>query len=203
MRMRMMVLTLFALVTAGASTMSGQARPQRSGQMAPRTQAERDTLEQQVRRRMGQILKTQLRLTDDQMQRLQATNLRFEARRRALLQAERDVRLELRAAMRGADSARTSGEEAPRDAARDATIARLLDRMIAVQRDRVDLLEEEQRELAAFLTPEQRARYFGMEEQIRRRMTEMRDDDRRRPAPVSPGRGGVRRPGGRPPVDGS
>ena len=39
---------------------------------------------------------------------------------------------------------------------------------------RVDLLESEQRELARFLNPTQRARLLGMQEQMRRNAMEMR-----------------------------
>jgi hypothetical protein len=49
-----------------------------------------------------------------------------------------------------------------------------MDRAIRVQRSRLDLLETEQRELSAFLTPTQRAKYMGMQEQLRRRADEMR-----------------------------
>jgi len=41
--------------------------------------------------------------------------------------------------------------------------------MIEVQRARVLLLETEQQELTAFLTPLQRAKYLGIEEQMRMR----------------------------------
>lgn len=155
---------------------------------SPPPSAERDSLERRVRVRMSQILKTQLGLSDDQMRKLQAANGRFEVRRRELFQQERNVRSELREAMRTGDTTD------------NATISSLLDRMIAVQRQRVDLMESEQRELATFLTPIQRARYFGMEEQIRRRVMEMRDGDRqgqpqRRPGPPGgPQRGDGKRP---------
>lgn len=158
-------------------------RPTRSAQPVP--SAERDSLEGRVRQRMSHVLKTQLGLTDDQMRRLQSANGRFEVRRRELVQQERDVRSELRLAMR------------PNAAADSAAVSTLLDRMIAVQRQRVELMETEQRELATFLTPLQRARYFGMEEQIRRRVMEMREngrDGQRRPGPPNAPRGDGRRP---------
>lgn len=50
----------------------------------------------------------------------------------------------------------------------------LLDDMLRLQRQRFVLHEDEQRELALFLTPVQRAKYFGLQEQMRRRMEEMR-----------------------------
>ena len=45
---------------------------------------ERDALEARVRSRMGQMLKTQLGLSDDQVRRLQSTNQRFAGQRREL-----------------------------------------------------------------------------------------------------------------------
>ncbi len=52
-------------------------------------------------------------------------------------------------------------------------VAGLLDQMLRLQRQRLDLVESEQRELAKFLTPVQRARYFGLQNQMRRRMQEL------------------------------
>lgn len=122
----------------------------------------RDSLEARVRARMAMMLRTQVGLDDEQIRRLQATNRRFEGQRRELFNQERRVRAELRAALEA-------------DSARDARIAPLLDRTIQLQRQRLDLLEAEQKELATFMTPTQRARLYGMEEQMRRRMQEMRD----------------------------
>lgn len=148
--------------------------------------ARRDSLETRVRARMAMMLRTQVGLNDEQITRLQAVNRRFEGQRRTLFEQERRVRSELRAAL-GADSAQ------------DARIAPLLDRTIQLQRDRLDLLEAEQKELATFLTPTQRARLYGMEEQMRRRMQEMRDarpSDGRRGPPGDARPGTPRRPPG-------
>jgi hypothetical protein len=145
----------------------------------PAPAAERDSLEARVRARMGQMLKTQLGLSDEQVRRLQATNQRFAGPRRQLIGEERQVRGDLRRALeRGGDTTVVGG---------------LLDRVLDLERRRLALAEEEQRELATFLSPVQRARLFGMEEQLRRRMMEMRQDrqdDGRRPS---------RRPDGPPP----
>jgi len=81
----------------------------------------------------------------------------LEPRRRALVAEERAVRAALRAQIAAGDSAR------------DAELTSLLNRMIEVQRARVLLLETEQQELTAFLTPLQRAKYLGIEEQMRMR----------------------------------
>ena len=143
----------------------------------------RDSLEARVRQRMGQILRTQLGLTDDQMRQLRASNRRFQEQKRALVEQEREVRMGLRDEIESGDTTRS------------AQISSLLDRMLVVQRKRVELMEAEQKDLATFLTPLQRARYFGMEEQINRRMTEMRDQGMRGAPPPGarrPPAGGVR-----------
>lgn len=177
MRIRTNVMhALTCCVLALAAMSAGAQEPG-----GPPPSAERDSLEARVRLRMAQVVKRQLGLTDDQMRKLGETNRRFEVQRRELLSRERDVRMDLRDEMESGDTTR------------QAQVSRLLDQMLQLQRQRVDQLESEQKELAAFLTPIQRAKYFAMEEQIRRRVMEMREDGMRPPA------GGVRRPpGGQP-----
>lgn len=182
MRARLMTIlvpAVFAAITLVPTPSAGQGVPrgERRAPHEPASAQQRDSLEQRVRLRVAHMLRTQLGLTDEQMRRLQETNTRIEAQRRALFQQERDVRGQLRAAMRAQDTTR------------GAEVSGLLERMIQVQRQRVDLLESEQKELATFLTPMQRARYYGMEEQIRRRVMEMRDNDRERGPAGRPGQG--------------
>ncbi|MEX2181007.1 MAG: hypothetical protein WD771_03140 [Gemmatimonadaceae bacterium] len=181
-------------VSGGGRALVAQDRPQPRDREQRAEAARRDSLEVRVRDRMGQMLTTQLGLSDDQVRRLQATNRQFEGQRRALFAEERNARMRLREELQRGDSTR------------QAEVATLLDGMMQVQRKRLDLIEAEQKELATFLTPVQRARLFGMEEQIRQRMMEMRD--RRAPGmQAAPGRrppvgrqppGGVRRPQPRP-----
>ncbi len=151
---------------------------------------QRDSLEFMVRQRMAQVVRVQLGLNDDQMRQLAATNRRFERQRISLVTQEREVRLGLRDELESGDTTRS------------VQVAALLDRMLAIQRQRLSLLEDEQKELATFLTPVQRARYFGMEEQVRRRVMEMREQGMRRGADVGrrapgppPNRGARRPPG--------
>jgi protein CpxP len=173
------------LVLGLASTAMAQDGP------PPPPPGDRDSLELQVRRRMTEVLRTQVGLRDDQMARLAATNRRFERQRIALFAQEREVRMSLRQEIESGDTTRS------------AQVSALLDRMLALQRQRLELVEAEQRELATFMTPIQRARYFGIEEQIRRRVIEMREqqmrrgggDGPRRPGSPAPSRG-VRRPPG-------
>ena len=177
----LVVLLAVLLAVLPAGSLGAQGRLESRVQGGPPPGTGRDSLEARVRVRMGQMVRTQLGLTDPQMRQLMASNRRFEVRRRELLEQEREVRNGLR------------DELASRDTTRNAQVGVLLERMLSVQRQRIELLEAEQKDLAAFLTPIQRARYFGIEEQVRRRVEEMNDqgvrDGRMRQPPP-----GVRRP---------
>jgi Spy/CpxP family protein refolding chaperone len=107
-----------------------------------------------TRRRVG--------LTDTQMNQLVPVNRRFETQRRALQRDERQTRLALRDAMRDSTQADQS------------KISGYLDQLVQLQRQRVELFAQEQRDLAQFMTPLQRARYTALQEQVRRRVEQMR-----------------------------
>lgn len=170
------------LVLSGAGVLSAQTpavarRQARQAQTPDSLRPNRANLEEQVRERMAQVTKQRLGASDEQMVKLQATNRKFDDMRRTLVQQERDVRMSLRDEMLRPDSAR------------QGQVAALLDRVIKTQRQRVDIQEQEQKELANFLTPLQRAKYFALEQQIRQRVTQMRQQ-------LQQGRGGrLGRPG--------
>ncbi|MGI9078057.1 MAG: hypothetical protein ACR2G6_12130 [Gemmatimonadaceae bacterium] len=134
-------------------------RPQGAGR-----EVGREALEQRVRERMAQVVKQRVGVTDAQMEKIGATNRKFEEQRRLLVAQERDIRMGVREEVLAGDKA---------DQGR---VARLLDQMVKVQRERLSLLEQEQRDLASFLTPVQRAKYMAVQEQIRIRMDEMRQN---------------------------
>lgn len=152
---RILVLTLAALLALplGAALAQGREAP------AP---GRGDTAERKVRQAFARRVQQVLGASDEQMRRLAPINRRFENERRALLLEERGVRGELRQALRGA----TPDE---------AKVGQLLDRLFASQRRRLELVEEEQRELSAVLTPTQRARYLVLQQEVRRRVEGMRD----------------------------
>lgn len=143
----------------------------------------RESLEARVRSRMTQVVRAQLGLTDDQARRLAATNQRLDVRRRALVNQEREARASLRVQLDRGDSANA------------AQVSTLLDRMLQLQRSRLVLMEEEQRELATFLTPVQRARFLGLQEQVRQRIEGMQLSPGGRP-----GQSGAGASRGRPPM---
>ena len=148
----------------------------------PAAQIDRAQLEQQVRARVYRALKEQVGLTETQIGRVEDVNRRIEVRRGALEAQERQARVVLRDEM-------TLG-----DSSRNAAIGQELERLFKAQRERVLLNEEEQKELAQFLTPLQRARYFSIEEVIRRRVRQMMQQ-----SADSAGSGRVGRPGLGPP----
>jgi hypothetical protein len=159
---------LLLIVSFLALSTSGEA--QRPGpDSAP---ARRQALEQRLRQRMASVVQERLRLNDDQMRRLGEVNRDIEGQRRLLHQQEREARIGLRAeVMRG-------------DSANQDRVSRFVDQLIDVQRRRIELLSREQRALAEFMTPVQRAKYLALQDQLRRRMEEMRG---------RPGRGPQRR----------
>jgi len=143
------------LVVSPVSTMAAQ-RGDRAGRM------NREQLEQRFRMRLANLLKTQLGLTDEGMRQLSDVNQRFDLQRRDMNRREIITRRALRDEVLKLDSA---------DAGR---VEQLLTDQFKIERERIDLTEAEQRELSKFLTPVQRARYLGVQEQIRREMDQLR-----------------------------
>ena len=129
----------------------------------PRNAPPRSELEQRVRERTAQIVRRRLELNDDQMARLQAVNRQFDRQRIAHAGEERCTAQALRAELKAGT------------AANQQKVGSLLDQMIRLQRQRLDMIESEQRELAKFMTPVQRAKYFGLQTEIRSRMQQLRD----------------------------
>ncbi|MEO8560693.1 MAG: hypothetical protein ABI601_01370 [bacterium] len=130
----------------------------------------RQQLEQRLRTGMARVVKQRIGLTDDQMSRLRVASTRYDARRRDLVREERQRRKDLRAqvlAGQGADQAQ---------------VAASLDALLQIQKQRIDLQIEEQRQLAEFMSPTQRARYAALQEQIRRRVESMRTGTTQTPA---------------------
>jgi hypothetical protein len=52
-------------------------------------------------------------------------------------------------------------------------VSTLLDTSLQLQKQRIALVEEEQKDLARFMTPVQRARYIALQQQFRRRAQEL------------------------------
>ena len=146
---------ILAASPAGAQRVSGV-------QAQPGVPAQGPALERQFRERFAEVVKRRLNLDEAQMQQLGRVNDRFERDRVMLLRNERRTRQALRAEVLAGDSADQK------------KVAGLLDELLTIQRRRLDLTESEQRELAAFLTPTQRAKYFGIQDELRQRLEHLR-----------------------------
>jgi periplasmic protein CpxP/Spy len=137
---------------------------------------QRQMLEQRLRERTGEVVQRRLGLSDTQMRQLQSANQQFEARRSQLLTREREIRRSLRSEL-------MLGEKANQN-----KVGQLLDETFNIERQRLDLVQSEQRELAKFLTPVQRAKLFGLQNEMRRRTQELRkrQGERKRPMRNAP-----------------
>ncbi len=175
-----------ALVASLASALPAQ-QPPPGGQPQPMAPGNRELLQQRIGERIGQMVRQRLGLTEAQMQKLQAANQKYEGRRRLLVDQERDIRMGVRDEMLRGDSANQQ------------RVGDYLDRMLKLQHQRIDLMEAEQKELSAFMTPTQRAQYFAMQDQMRKRVEDFRRQaaergGRRQMGPDGPGPEGQNRP---------
>lgn len=133
--------------------------------------AQRQRLENQLRQALARAVRERLNLTDQQAVKLMDVNRKFSEDRLKLARDEVRIRRELRQSIASGDSSRSPAT------------ARLLDELLDAQRQRVELQQKEQAALGEFLTPEQRVRYVGMMEQLRRRIQQRADSGRADGAP--------------------
>lgn len=147
---------------AEGAAQRGDRQGDRGGMRQGGGRMNRGEMEQRFRQRLSNLLRTQLGLNDEQMRQLSEVNQRFDTQRRDMLRREMMTRRSLRE------------EVLKHDSANAGRIEQLLTEQFRIERERIDLTEAEQRELARFLTPMQRARYLGVQEQIRREMESIR-----------------------------
>jgi len=149
-----LLLTTLALALSGAAV---SAQPV----TAPATKANRPALEQQFRERVAKLTQDRVGLTDAQMAQLGQSNARFAPQLAQVAAQERETRRQLRQEM-------TAGGQPNQQKVSD-----LLDAAIRLQKQRISIVEAEQKELARFMTPVQRARYIALQQQFRRRAQEL------------------------------
>jgi Spy/CpxP family protein refolding chaperone len=147
-------------------------------------------MDRRLQERINQTIRQRLALSDEQFDKMREVASRIEEDRRSLRSEEMTTRFAMRQEL-------LAGEKA-----NDKRVSELLDQMARIDRRRLDLPEREQRDLAKFLTATQRARYIGMQEQLRREMQDLQrrrldrdsgDADRMRPGPRR-----LQRPPGKP-----
>lgn len=153
------------VVTAGSPiVVPAQGAPPRSNDRAavPRMNAQqREALKERFQQRIDAIIRERLRLTDEQQVKLREVASRAEESRRVLHREESALRMALRREMKTSDKAN------------EAKVGELLDQIPGLERRKLDLMESEQRELAKFLSPTQRAHYFGLQDELRRGMQDV------------------------------
>ncbi len=143
---------------------AGQADDERARQTP--AFAERMRVENALRQALARAVRERLSLNDQQATRLMDVNRKFSEDRLKLAREEMRIRRDLRQSV-------ASG-----DASRSPATAALLDDLLDTQRQRLELQQKEQDELSTFLTPDQRVRYLGMMEQLRRRIQQRADSAR-------------------------
>lgn len=138
----------------------------------------RAALEQKFHQQSATLAKQKLGLTDAQLAQLEQTNARFAPQMNQLLAQERDTRRQLRVEM-------TRGNQANQQHVSD-----LLDNSIQLQKQRIALVEAEQKDLARFLSPTQRAGYIALQAQFRMRAQELTRQNGQRKMLGGNGQGG-------------
>lgn len=156
------------LVAAAIVLSAANATAQPAGALAPG----RPALEQRLRQKMAMVTQQRLGLTDAQMKQLEQSNSRFTPQLTRLIASERETRQQLRFEL----TSPTPNQQHVSD---------LIDQTISLQKQRVSIVEAEQKDLARFMTPVQRAQYVALQAEFRRRAQEM--------ARQNAGKGGFKR----------
>ncbi|HEY0528589.1 MAG TPA: hypothetical protein VGD02_07155 [Gemmatimonadaceae bacterium] len=121
---------------------------------------DRATLEQQLRVRTANVLQKRLGLSSGQMDKLEQSNRKFAPQLARVAAQERDTRKQLRGEMQSP----TPNQQRVSD---------LLNTSLQLQRQRLDLVDAEQKDLSGFMTPVQRAGYLAFQIQLRRRAEQL------------------------------
>jgi len=164
-----------ALPTIGAAQGGGRVvpppvrRPAARAALKAERQAQKDSnqpplgeralLQRQVRQAWAGAVRRQLNLNNEQMRTLNQVNTKYDRQRAEIQRDERQARLGLKAAMEDTASAD-----------QNARIEQQMNVLVQAQRRRADLFEAEQKELSGFLTPLQRARFTGLQENLARQL---------------------------------
>jgi hypothetical protein len=160
-------LAAVAALLFGAALPAFTQRPNRGGGMGGRGQGgvpdqQRSDLEDEVRRMFARAVRERVGLSDDQMVKLGPITRKFEEQRRETQRDERDVRTKLQGlVMVNSES----------DSVR---IRQMIAQMSDLRRRRFQIDEAEQKDLAGIMTPLQLAKFMAIQEQVRRRLEQMR-----------------------------
>lgn len=125
--------------------------------------AKSDSLRHRIEERFASRVQSELGLTNEQTAKLRATSRQFGARRGELHARHQQLREAL------------SRQLKPGVAANQDSVAKLTDAMIELRISSAQATRDEMREVAKFLTPVQRARFFVMRDRLHHRMKEARE----------------------------
>src|SRR2546428_2853894 len=128
----------------------------------PQDTAEAARLRQQIEQRFHQIVRDRLALTDDQDAKLRTTQEKFGAQRRELMREQADHRQALNRQMLPGVAANADSVQLHLQG-----IQRNQERLLRLQQD-------EDREMAGYLTPVQRAQYQMLRDRLANRLSELR-----------------------------
>jgi Spy/CpxP family protein refolding chaperone len=142
------------------------AAQQRDTARAQGDTAEAGRLRREIEQRFSNRVQQQLNLTPDQTTKLRATQERFGTRRRSLMQQQMERRHAI------------EGQMQPGVPANSDSLRKLMDGVQTGRAEMVKVDQEENREMAGYLTPVQQARFQQMREQFIRRVGELRMERR-------------------------
>jgi Spy/CpxP family protein refolding chaperone len=161
---RVLLVTMVATAAALFAPPTLAAQRPRDRLPGDRLPPDRAQLEQRFKQRLASVVQKQLGLTDDQTRRLADVNQKYETKRMDLLRRDRETRVAIRKEL---DDSTAANED---------HVNQLLQEWRRIDRERFELVDSEQADLAKFLSPSQRARYLGIQEQVRRRVEAFRDN---------------------------
>ncbi len=137
---------------------------------APRGDVEsRAKAEQEFQKKIEQVVREQLKLTDEQVSKLRVVSAKYSAKRGELMKEAGANQRELRKEVEKGDSV-----------ANQKRVAQLMEEDRAFRRRFIELGNEESKELAGFLSPVKVAQYQGLQMQLREQVRRRTDDGSQR-----------------------
>ena len=155
----------FAGVAGAQEGRAGRIVPRQGAAKAQARANGQQPLARELRQRFAKVIQKQLNLNDESARRLASVDKKYEQQRTQLRRDEREARLGLTTAL--ADSSNVD----------QAKISQYMDELTRGQRRRADILEAEQKELATFLSPLQRAKLQGLREQLQQRVRQLQQQN--------------------------
>ena len=158
-----------------ATTLPLVAQEPEDSTASPSNGAEAQQLRKQIRQRWYEHVRTTLALSDEQATKLQGTEQRFEEQRQPLRARQREIT----ATLKGELAAGTPNQE---------RVTQLMNQRQENQRKLQEINRSEDREMQAYLSPVQRARYQEERRRFQERVAEV-VRHRREAGRQVPGRG--------------